>query len=114
MSDSARRRFEECAFFVLGLKTDASRAEIERTAQRLLSELAIGRAPAKTYATPFGPRERTEDLVRAAAAALREPRTRLSQEAIARNAAPMLEAAPATFTPWRDVMRRMGFGRGSP
>lgn len=110
----ARRRFEECAFFVLGLKTDASRAEIERTAQRLLSEITIGRAAAKTYATPFGPRERTEDLVRAASAALRDPRTRLAHEAIARAAAPMLEKAPPSFVPWRDVMRRMGFGRGTP
>lgn len=96
---------------MLGVKTDASRTEIERTTQRLLSELGVGRAAAKTYATPFGPRERTDDLVRAAAAALRDPRTRLAHEAIARLAAPMLETTPPASPSWTDVMRRMGFGR---
>jgi hypothetical protein len=90
-----KRRIRENPFFVLGLPTDASRQEIERTAQRQLAELALGRASVKTYATPFGPAPRSEDLVRAAVAELRDPQRRLVQELWARAEVRADERPPA-------------------
>jgi len=69
---------------VLGLQPDTPRAEVERAGQKLLAELALERATASTYATPFGPRTRTADLVRSALAELRDPRKRLLHELRAR------------------------------
>jgi hypothetical protein len=74
-------------FFVLGAAPDAPIAEIERAGQRLLSELAAGLDGARRYATPFGPRERTPELVRAAIAELRDPARRLGHEWWARGLA---------------------------
>ena len=82
----------ENPFFVLGLSVDASRIEIEREAQKLLGMLELGFDQAKTYATPLGPRTRTPELVRAAAAALRDPYQRLLAELWARHAPPMRDA----------------------
>lgn len=67
-------------FHVLGLAPDASRADVERAAQKLLGLLAVGASAAKRYATPAGARERTEDDVRAAAAELRDPARRIVHE----------------------------------
>ena len=77
-------------FFVLGVAPAAGAAEIERQGQRLLSELAAGLDGARRYATPFGARERTPELVRAAVAELRDPARRLGHEWWARG----LAAAP--------------------
>lgn len=97
----------ECPFFVLGVSPEASRADIERAAQRWLGELALGREPAKHYETPFGPMLRTEDLVRAAAAELRDPRRRAVHEWIAR----MPTGAAATGdAAWPDALWVLGFG----
>ncbi len=76
----------ENPFYVLALPTDTSRIEIEREAAKLLGMLELGFADALTYATPVGPRNRTPELVRAAAAALRDPYQRLVAEIWARNA----------------------------
>jgi hypothetical protein len=81
-------RLAENPFFVLGLSPDASRIEMEREAQKLLGMLELGFVAAQTYATPLGPRERTPELVRAAAAALRDPYQRLLAELWARHAPP--------------------------
>jgi hypothetical protein len=89
---SARGRLLENPFFVLGLPTEASRAEIERAAQRLLGELALGREAARFYATPLGRAERTAEIVRRAAAELRDPLKRLAHEPWA--ALPVTSAAP--------------------
>ncbi|MFO0684076.1 MAG: hypothetical protein U0234_18635 [Sandaracinus sp.] len=110
-SDEARRRWCECPFFVLGVAVDAPRAEIERSAQRLLAELAVGREKAKTYWTPFGPRERTPELVRAAVAELRDPEKRLAHELWAR-------VEPASATPpegarWEGALEQLGLGRSA-
>ncbi|MFT3700398.1 MAG: hypothetical protein QM831_45050 [Kofleriaceae bacterium] len=84
----------ENPFYVMGLSVDASRIEIEREAAKLLGMLELGFADVKTYATPLGPRPRTPELVRAAAAALRDPYQRLVAEIWARNApAPTTVAA---------------------
>jgi hypothetical protein len=82
-------------FFVLGISVDASRIEIEREAQKLLGMVELGFAAALTYATPLGPRPRTADGVRAAAAALRDPYRRLLAELWARHAPPLRDQAPA-------------------
>jgi len=76
----AARRIAENPLYVLGLGAGASRIEIERQAQLLLGMLELGFGDASTYATPLGPRPRTADLVRAAAAQLRDPAGRLAAE----------------------------------
>ena len=77
---SAADRFRNNPFFVLALPVTASSSEVERTAQRLLAELAIGREAARSYATPLGPALRDAGLVRTAVVELREPARRLAHE----------------------------------
>lgn len=67
-------------FLVLGLAPAADIGDLERQAQRLLAELAAGLEGARRYPTPFGERERTPELVRAAIAELRDPARRLAHE----------------------------------
>jgi hypothetical protein len=67
-------------FFVLALPPAAPAAEVERQAQRLLSELAAELAGARRYRSPFGEHERTPELVRSSAAELRDPARRLRHE----------------------------------
>jgi hypothetical protein len=74
-------------FFLLDVAPAAPLAEIERQGQRLLAELAAGLADARRYATPFGARERTPELVRFAIAELRDPARRLGHEWWARGLA---------------------------
>jgi hypothetical protein len=78
--DNLVRARAENPFFVLAAAPEASAAEIERAGQRLLAELAAGFDGARRYATPFGARERTPELVRAAIAELRDPARRLGHE----------------------------------
>ena len=103
-----RRRFVENPFFVLGLPPDAPRLEVERTAQRLLAELAIGRESASTYATPCGRVPRTADVVRAAVAELREPSRRLAHELWARVPSRDELDAAAPAVPWSIAARVLG------
>lgn|SRR5262249_22953751 len=77
---NALRRHLDNPFLVLELDPGAGRAELEREGARILALLAAGVASASTYPTPFGPRERTADLVRSALAELRDPRRRLVHE----------------------------------
>jgi hypothetical protein len=77
-------------FFVLGVEPAAVAAEIERQGQRLLSELAAGLQDALRFATPFGARARTPELVRWAVSELRDPARRFVHEWWARG----LTAAP--------------------
>ena len=96
-------------FFVLALTPDATRMEVEREAHKLLGMLELGFADAATYATPLGPQPRTAELVRAAAAALRDPYQRLLAELWARHAPVPTTAAPAPATssePVAHVTRR--------
>jgi curved DNA-binding protein CbpA len=67
-------------FYVLGLRPDATRAEIERQGQKLLGMLELSLQSAARYATPVGPAERTADKVRRAMAELRDPERRLEHE----------------------------------
>ena len=83
-------------FFVLELPVTAGPREVEREAQRLLGMLELGLAAAATYPTPMGAMVRRPEDVRAAAAALRDPRRRLVAELWA---APFDIAAPSFDTP---------------
>jgi hypothetical protein len=102
-------RLRDNPFVVLGLPPDASRAEIERTGQRLIAELALGRQAAATYATPLGPEVRTEERVRAAVAELRDPARRLVHEAWAQ--LPPGGAPQSLAWPWSLVERLIGVRR---
>jgi len=86
LESRARDRIEN-PFFVLGAAPSATAAEIERQGQRLLSELAAGLAGVRRYPTPFGGRERTAELVRAALAELADPARRFVHEWWARGLA---------------------------
>jgi hypothetical protein len=125
----ASARLRENPFYVLALPISASRVEVEREAQKLLGMLELGLATAARYASPLGWHPRTPDLVRAAAAALRDPRRRLLAEAWARHAPPVAAAAtddaggaaavePA-FDPdapapgWEDARAILGWSRGA-
>jgi hypothetical protein len=115
----AERRIVENPLLVLGLGAGASRMEIERQAQLLLGKLELGFADAATYATPLGPRPRTADLVRAAAAALRDPAARLAAElwlAPEVPAQPATDAAAADGTPapWPEARGALAWGPAPP
>lgn len=101
-------------FFVLGVSPDASRIEIEREAQKLLGMLELDFADARTYATPLGPQPRTQEAVRAAVAALRDPYRRLVAELWARNAPAARPSAPPAGAPPSDrafhgLRRKLGW-----
>jgi hypothetical protein len=80
--------------------------EIERAAQKLLAQLAIQSASAKTYVSPLGPRERDEAKVRTALAALRDPEERALHELWA--AAPAADE-PAKSSAWNDAFASIGW-----
>jgi hypothetical protein len=110
---AAAQRFSQNPFRVLGLSPAATRAEVERAAQRLLAELELGLAAAKTYATALGPRPRDAGAVRAAAAELRDPAKRAWHELWA--LAPVRDAAaPAAdrpAAPLPPALRALGWRR---
>jgi hypothetical protein len=120
----ATARLRENPFFVLGVPVTASRVEVEREAQKLLGMLELGLAPASRYASPLGWHPRTPDLVRAAAATLRDPRRRLLAEAWARHATIATEPTAVTDEPpvpdddtvapgWEDARSRLGWAGGT-
>ncbi len=80
----AVEKIRDNPFYVLGLRPDATRAEIEREGQKLLGMLELKLQSAARYATPVGPAERTADKVRRAMAELRDPERRLEHEVWAR------------------------------
>ena len=67
-------------FLVLDLSPNASVEMVERKGELLISMLTVGMTEATSYQTPFGPRERTSELVREALAELRDPNRRLVHE----------------------------------
>ena len=76
----AGERFSENPFYILGLRPDCSRADLEREGQKLLAMLELKLEAARSYPTPLGPMPRTADLVRQAMAELRNPQRRLLHE----------------------------------
>ncbi len=110
-----RERLADNPFFVLGLTPAATAREVEREAQKLLGMIELGLAAAASYPTPLGPRPRTAERVRAAAATLRDPRERLLAElwAAAGDApvpAPPV-AAPGEMVTWPDALTDAGWTR---
>ena len=67
-------------FLVLDLPVGSSADTIERKGQLLLSMLEIGADGASSYQTPFGPAQRTAEMVREALTELRAPERRLVNE----------------------------------
>ena len=74
------QRFSENPFYILGLRPDCSRADLEREGQKLLAMLELQMEAARSYPTPLGPMPRTADAVRQAMAELRDPQRRLLHE----------------------------------
>jgi hypothetical protein len=99
-------------FFVLELKADAPRLDVERAAQRLLGLLAVGAQGADEYQTPFGAARRDADSVRQALSRLRDPLQRVRYELWA-NVPPL--AAPETraslTAAWEAGARALNWGR---
>lgn len=67
-------------FFVLELRSDATRIEVERAGQRLLSMFNIGSVGVAEYVTPFGSAMRDADMVRQALSQLRDADQRVTYE----------------------------------
>jgi hypothetical protein len=96
-------------FYVLAVPVTASRLEIERAGQKLLSMLELGLAGAATYQTPLGAQPRTADAVRQAMADLRDPDRRVVAEALAGLPPEALPAVPA-LPPWAGARAALGWG----
>jgi hypothetical protein len=122
MAPFAVEKIRDNPFYVLGLRPDAPRAEIERQGQKLLGMLELELQSAATYPTPVGTGERTADKVRRAMAELRDPERRLGHELWARldPAAPAQaegeaeDASPAPArrkadAPWPDARAALGW-----
>ena len=73
-------RLRDNPFYVLELAADCSRAEVERSGQKLLAMLELELSGSRTYPTPFGPGSRDDTKVREAMAELRDPTRRLFHE----------------------------------
>ncbi|MFO0755754.1 MAG: hypothetical protein U0359_04655 [Byssovorax sp.] len=84
MSEETAQKIRDNPFYVLGLRPEATRAEVERQGAKLLSMLELQLKSAATYRTPLGVFPRTADSVRRAMAELRDPSARLGHELWAR------------------------------
>ena len=73
----ALTRISENPFYILELPSTATRTEIERAGQKLLSMLSLTLEAASVYPTPLGLMQRTEDQVRWAMHELRDPALRV-------------------------------------
>jgi hypothetical protein len=78
--ETARARLAGNPFYVLGLRPDCARAEVEREGQKLIGMLELELSSATTYRSPVGVHRRTPELVREAMAELRDPNRRLLHE----------------------------------
>lgn len=77
---SARERLAHNPFYVLELRPDCSRAEVERAGQKLIGMLELELSAAHSYRSPLGRHPRSPELVRASMAELRDPNRRLLHE----------------------------------
>lgn len=115
MSRGLFERIAQNPFYVLGVTPTATRTELEREGNKLLSMLQLGLKESKVYRSPMGEHPRTEEAVREAMAELRDPKRRLVHELLAAlpiNAAP--RAAPsanASDAPaWPEAPMVFGYG----
>lgn len=96
-SDAARQRLASNPFYVLELRPDCSRADVERQGQKLIGMLELELLGALRYRSPLGEHSRSSQLVRAAMAELRDPNRRLLHElwaSLEPNAASLAESEP--------------------
>jgi hypothetical protein len=118
--ESATLRIRDNPFYVLGLRPDATRVEIERQGAKLLGMLELKLKSALTYPTPLGRSERTADKVRQAMAELRDPERRLGHELWARldpqsappegsDATPPEAPRPKADEPWSEALTALGW-----
>jgi hypothetical protein len=77
---AARERLAHNPFYVLELRPDCSRAEVERAGQKWLGMLELDLSAAHSYRSPLGRHRRSPELVRIAMAELRDPNRRLLHE----------------------------------
>jgi hypothetical protein len=114
-SEDAVRRWRENPFFVLGLSPECTRADVERTGQKLLGLLALEVTSARSYASPFGSVLRTADDVRAAMAELRDPDRRILHEVWARlsiaEGEVLADEEASGPAPWKESMAALGWRR---
>jgi hypothetical protein len=104
--ENARGRLAGNPFYVLELRPDCSRAEIEREGQKLLGMLELELAAARTYRSPIGEHRRTPELVREAMAELRDPNRRLIHELWATLDPTAAQPAPSDPIPAADASER--------
>jgi hypothetical protein len=83
MAQGLFERIAENPFYVLGVAITASRTDIEREGNKLLSMLQLELKESKSYRSPVGDHPRTAEAVRAAMAELRDPKRRLVHELLA-------------------------------
>lgn len=108
-------RIRNNPFYLLGLPPSASRAEIERQGQKILSLLELGAKQGATYATPLGRFPRDADQVRQAMAELRDPSRRLLHEVWAALPAETPvppgeeETPPPNPAPWTGALEALGW-----
>lgn len=77
---AARERLAHNPFYVLELRPDCSRAEVERAGQKLIGMLELELSAAHSYRSPLGRHRRSPELVRMAMSELRDPNRRLLHE----------------------------------
>ena len=96
MAQGLFERIAENPFYVLGVATTATRTDLEREGNKLLSMLQLDLKESKTYRSPVGEHPRTAEAVRAAMAELRDPKRRLVHELLA--SLPVTVAVPKPAT----------------
>jgi hypothetical protein len=113
----ALQRWKHNPFYVLGIDRNASDLEAERAGRLLLGQLELGLVGPRTVHTPFGPLERTPDMVRAALAEVRDARRRaahalwssLPAEASSSSDAGGAPAGSPEAEPWAEAMVTIGW-----
>lgn len=103
MAQGLFERIAENPFYVLGVATTATRTDLEREGNKLLSMLQLDLKESKTYRSPVGEHPRTAEAVRAAMAELRDPKRRLVHELLA--ALPVTVSVPAAPAAAKDEVK---------
>lgn len=113
MAQGLFERIAENPFYVLGVATTASRTDLEREGNKLLSMLQLDLKESKTYRSPVGEHVRTAEAVRAAMAELRDPKRRLVHELLASlpvSVSVPKPAQPAGELKWKRAPLVFGYG----
>ena len=112
MAQGLFERIAENPFYVLGVATTATRTDLEREGNKLLSMLQLELKESKTYRSPVGEHPRTAEAVRAAMAELRDPKRRLVHELLASLpvSVSVPKPAPKTEVKWPRAPVVFGYG----